>query len=317
LSRDVRRPLARLEPHADVRVEATVGELGSRCAGAWIARTWAGPFPSGCSAGELLDYFVAQVRKAFAVLPIVACMLYLVILVGLASSLATRCSRRRSSQSSARSLRGRMARRVVVLESLVIGCVGLALAAVGGSSWRRCGCGGRSSCSSAGPGRPGPHPRAARNRGCHPGRVLRSIPGAGSTCGIPFSGGRVAVRMSRSEGSRSWQFSTRSLPVGASHEVGLDETIAFLDRARAGHAPPASRRTLEASGNRTRSRAAARRPGAAPRCERAKRPYREHATALGERRSARWRRETRRRGPRHDRDSPPAPVGPHRRSRRS
>lgn len=86
------------------------------------------------SAAELLDYFVAQVRKAFAVLPIVACMLYLVILVGLASSLATSVLERRRELAIVRAigLRGRMARRVIVLESLVIGCVGLALAAVGG-----------------------------------------------------------------------------------------------------------------------------------------------------------------------------------------
>lgn len=72
--------------------------------------------------------------------------------------------------------------------------------------------------------------------------------------------------------------------VGASHEVDLDETIAFLTA----HAPDTARarlrRTLEASGNRTRSSVLpladlARLHGASERSA----LYREHATALGER----------------------------------
>jgi ABC-type lipoprotein release transport system permease subunit len=57
-----------------------------------------------------------------------------VILVGLASSLATSVLERRRELAIVRAigLRAGMARRVVVLESLVIGCVGLALAAAGG-----------------------------------------------------------------------------------------------------------------------------------------------------------------------------------------
>jgi putative ABC transport system permease protein len=86
------------------------------------------------SAGELLDYFVAQVRRAFSVIPIVAGMVYLVILVGLASSLATSVLDRRHELAvvQAVGLRPSHARRVVVLESVVIGGVGLALAALGG-----------------------------------------------------------------------------------------------------------------------------------------------------------------------------------------
>src|SRR5262249_50081688 len=37
------------------------------------------------SAAELMDYFVAQVRRAFSVIPIVAATLYVVIMIGLAS----------------------------------------------------------------------------------------------------------------------------------------------------------------------------------------------------------------------------------------
>lgn len=86
------------------------------------------------SAGELLDYFVEQVRRAFSVIPIVACTVYLVILVGLASSLTASLLERRRELAIALAigLRPRAVCRVVTLESLVIGCVGLVLAASGG-----------------------------------------------------------------------------------------------------------------------------------------------------------------------------------------
>jgi putative ABC transport system permease protein len=86
------------------------------------------------SAGDLLDYFVAQVRRAFAVIPVFAGIVYLVILAGLASSLATSVLERRHELAVVRAigLRPGRTRRVVVLESLVIGCIGLALAAGGG-----------------------------------------------------------------------------------------------------------------------------------------------------------------------------------------
>src|SRR5262249_30029606 len=86
------------------------------------------------SARELLDYFVAQVRRAFSVIPIFAGTVYLVILVGLASSLATSVLDRRRELGIVRAigLRRGLARRVVVLESFIIGVVGLALAACGG-----------------------------------------------------------------------------------------------------------------------------------------------------------------------------------------
>lgn len=85
------------------------------------------------SAGELLDYFVAQVRRAFSILPVFAGAMYVVILIGLASSLITSVLDRRRELAIVQviGLRTRLARRVVVLEGLVVGVVGLALAGIG------------------------------------------------------------------------------------------------------------------------------------------------------------------------------------------
>ncbi len=87
------------------------------------------------SAGELLEYFVVQVRRAFAGIPIVAVMIFGVIAIGLASSLVTSVLDRRRELAIVRSigLRAGRVRRLVVLESLVVGCVGLVLAAFGGA----------------------------------------------------------------------------------------------------------------------------------------------------------------------------------------
>ncbi|MCW5891726.1 MAG: ABC transporter permease [bacterium] len=86
------------------------------------------------SARELLDYFVIQVRRAFSVIPVFAAAIYVVILIGLASSLITSVLDRQRELAIVQviGLRRRLARRVVVLESLVVGVVGLVLAAVGG-----------------------------------------------------------------------------------------------------------------------------------------------------------------------------------------
>jgi putative ABC transport system permease protein len=85
------------------------------------------------SAGELLDYFVTQVRRAFSIIPVFAGAMYVVILIGLGSSLITSVLDRRRELAIVQliGLRTRLARRVVVLESLVVGVVGLALATVG------------------------------------------------------------------------------------------------------------------------------------------------------------------------------------------
>jgi putative ABC transport system permease protein len=108
-----------------------IGDVRSR-----IASTLGGVFQVRIlSANELLEYFATQVRRAFSVIPVFACTVYLVILVGLSSSLATSVLERRRELAILRAMgvRPGVARRVIVLESLMIGVVGLALAAVGGS----------------------------------------------------------------------------------------------------------------------------------------------------------------------------------------
>jgi putative ABC transport system permease protein len=86
------------------------------------------------SAKDLLEYFATQVRRAFSVIPVFACTVFLVILVGTSSSLATSVLERRRELAIVRAMgvRPGVARRIVVLESLVIGFVGLGLAAIGG-----------------------------------------------------------------------------------------------------------------------------------------------------------------------------------------
>lgn len=86
---------------------------------------------------ELFDYFVSQVRRAFSVIPVFAATIYLVILIGLGGSLITSVLDRRRELAivQAVGLRRRLVRRVVILESLAIVCVGLTLAAVGAGLW--------------------------------------------------------------------------------------------------------------------------------------------------------------------------------------
>lgn len=86
------------------------------------------------TASDLLAYFVSQVRRAFAVIPILAGVVFVVILVGLADSLASSVLDRRRELATALAigLRARRVRRVVLLESVLIGCVGLALALLAG-----------------------------------------------------------------------------------------------------------------------------------------------------------------------------------------
>lgn len=86
------------------------------------------------SSQELLDYFAEQVHRAFSVIPIFACTVYVVILVGVSGSLATAVLERRRELAIVRAMgvRPGAVRRALVLESLVMGIVGLTLATVGG-----------------------------------------------------------------------------------------------------------------------------------------------------------------------------------------
>lgn len=86
------------------------------------------------SASDLLEYFTAQVRRAFAMIPILAALVFLVILVGLGQSLAASVLDRRRELATARAigLRAGRIRRSVTLEGALVGCIGLVLAGAGG-----------------------------------------------------------------------------------------------------------------------------------------------------------------------------------------
>jgi putative ABC transport system permease protein len=87
------------------------------------------------SAAELLDYFRTQVRRAFAVIPILAALVFAVILIGLGQSLASSVLDRRRELATAHAIgmRAGRVRRSVVLESALVGAIGLVLAGLGGA----------------------------------------------------------------------------------------------------------------------------------------------------------------------------------------
>jgi putative ABC transport system permease protein len=86
------------------------------------------------SAGELLDYWAVQVRRAFAFVHVLGFVILLVVLVGMADTLAACVADRTRELGIMRAVgvrRGRV-RLMVVLEAVTLGLVGLVLAAVGG-----------------------------------------------------------------------------------------------------------------------------------------------------------------------------------------
>src|SRR5262249_35683087 len=56
------------------------------------------------SSGELMRYFSSQVRRAFAVIPILACLVLFVVLVGMADTLAADVSERTHELGVARAI---------------------------------------------------------------------------------------------------------------------------------------------------------------------------------------------------------------------
>lgn len=86
------------------------------------------------SAAELLDYWTVQVRRAFAGLHAMAAMVLLVILIGMADTLAAGVTERTRELGVVRAVGGR--RRsvggMIVAEGLVLGVLGLTLAASAG-----------------------------------------------------------------------------------------------------------------------------------------------------------------------------------------
>ena len=86
------------------------------------------------SSRELIDFFAGQVRRAFAGLHILAGMVLVVVLVGMADTLAAGVAERTRELGAIRALgvRRRYLRRMVLLEGLLLGALGLGLALAAG-----------------------------------------------------------------------------------------------------------------------------------------------------------------------------------------
>ena len=86
------------------------------------------------SSRELIDFFAGQVRRAFAGLHILAGMVLVVVLVGMADTLAAGVAERTRELGIIRALgvRRRYLRRMVLLEGMLLGALGLGLALAAG-----------------------------------------------------------------------------------------------------------------------------------------------------------------------------------------
>jgi len=86
------------------------------------------------SARDLIDYFAAQVRRAFAPLDVLATLLLFVLLIGLADTLAANVLERTRELAVIRTLGARRAvlRRAVIIEGIGLGIPGLLLALAAG-----------------------------------------------------------------------------------------------------------------------------------------------------------------------------------------
>jgi putative ABC transport system permease protein len=86
------------------------------------------------SSGEFIDFYAHQVRRAFAALELLTAMVLTVVLVGLADTLSAGVAERSRDLGSMRALgvRRRYLRRIVLLEGLFLGAVGLLLALTAG-----------------------------------------------------------------------------------------------------------------------------------------------------------------------------------------
>jgi putative ABC transport system permease protein len=86
------------------------------------------------SAGELLDYWAVQVRRAFAFLNILAILVLVVILLGMADTLAAGVADRMRELGVMRAVgvRRRNVRLIVVLEAITLGLIGIALGGAAG-----------------------------------------------------------------------------------------------------------------------------------------------------------------------------------------
>jgi putative ABC transport system permease protein len=86
------------------------------------------------SAAEIVEYFASQVRRGFAGVYILAIMVLTVVMVGMADTLAAGVIERTREIGSIRvvGVRRSAVRRMVIIEGVVMGIVGLALASISG-----------------------------------------------------------------------------------------------------------------------------------------------------------------------------------------
>lgn len=82
------------------------------------------------SAGDMVDYFAAQVRRAFAPLLVLSALVLVVVLVGMADALAADIAERTRELGVIRALgvRRRPLSRMVIAEAGLLGALGLVLA---------------------------------------------------------------------------------------------------------------------------------------------------------------------------------------------
>ena len=120
----ITRAFVRVDPNADlVAVRAAIAQRLGRTFSLRIL-----------SAAEIVDYFASQVRRAFAGVYILAMMVLAVVLVGMADTLAAGVMERTREIGAIRvvGVRRGAVRRMVIMEGVVMGLVGLVLAAIGG-----------------------------------------------------------------------------------------------------------------------------------------------------------------------------------------
>jgi putative ABC transport system permease protein len=120
----VTRAFVRVDPQTDVAtVRAAIAQRLGRTYSLRILST-----------GEIVEYFASQVRRGFAGVYILAAMVLSVVLVGMADTLAAGVIERTREIGAVRvvGVRRRSVRRMVLVEGVVLGMVGLALAAASG-----------------------------------------------------------------------------------------------------------------------------------------------------------------------------------------
>ncbi len=120
----ITRAFVRVDPHAELAaVRAAIAQRLGRTYNLRIL-----------SAAEIVEYFASQVRRGFAGVYILAAMVLTVVLVGMADTLAAGVIERTREIGAIRvvGVRRRYVRRMVLMEGMVLGIVGLALAAVSG-----------------------------------------------------------------------------------------------------------------------------------------------------------------------------------------